>query len=65
MLGMKLSKRDKGVFANGATIANPINIVPTTANANWRSRKVGRAVTTENPNSFDRSVLDMLVTFAG
>jgi hypothetical protein len=60
MLGMKLSKRAKGVSANGAIVTDPINIIPTAASANWRSRNVGCAVTTENSNSLDRSIWDIL-----
>ena len=60
MLGMKLSKRAKGVSANGAIVTDPTNIIPTAASANRRSRNVGCAVTTENSNSLDRSIEDIL-----
>jgi len=60
MLGMKLSKRVKGMSANGAIVIDPTNIIPTAASANRRCCNVGCAFTTENSKSFDRSIWDML-----
>jgi len=60
VLGMKLSKRVKGMSANGAMVIHPTNIIPTAASANRRSCNVGRAVTTENSKSLDRSIWDIL-----